>query len=83
MSDQPTHQLNCAETLERLTPYLDRELDPAEREAVQEHLDACGDCANLFRFEDAMLSFLGDRLLRTRAPGGLRARIAKLCRSPR
>jgi anti-sigma factor (TIGR02949 family) len=83
MSDQstvPPLPLDCSPTIALLFPYLDRELGPIETEAVAAHLAACGHCANLFRFENNVLAFLGERLARTRAPEPLRGRIAALCR---
>jgi mycothiol system anti-sigma-R factor len=80
MSDAHTH-FTCRETLDRLSPYLDRELDAAEQAAVRVHLDKCGRCASLFRFEANILTFIGQRLAHTQAPAGLRDRISRLCRS--
>jgi len=35
----------CGEVLDRLSDYLDRELDAAERGRVEEHLRGCDGCA--------------------------------------
>lgn len=77
--DHRIHHLNCQATVTRLYPYLDRELDPAEIEAVRAHLDRCGLCAHLFHFESNMLSLVGRRLACIQAPAELRRRITRLC----
>lgn len=77
MNDTATHHFECAEAMARLAPYLDRELDPTEQVAVQAHLEECGNCAGLFRFEANILTFVGQRLARTQAPAALRARIRR------
>jgi mycothiol system anti-sigma-R factor len=77
-SDPNAPRFNCHEAIARLYPYLDRELDAADQAAVRAHLEACGHCASLFRFEANVLTLIGDRLARTRAPGHLRARVSAL-----
>lgn len=82
MSDQstvPPLPLECAQTVALLFPYLDRELGPIETEAVRAHLNACSHCARLFRFEANILTFIGERLARTKAPDDLRSRVTRLC----
>lgn len=68
----------CAEAMERLYPYLDRELEAVEYEAVQAHLAACGNCASLFRFEERILTIVGERLTALTAPPHLRQRLMGL-----
>jgi mycothiol system anti-sigma-R factor len=80
MSDRAPHHYDCSETIALLFPYLDRELDAAEQAKVRAHLEECGECSRLFRFEAAMLTLVGERLARTTAPADLRARIHELSR---
>ena len=40
--------MDCADCLERLYTYLDRELAPAEVTQVRAHLDDCGGCEDSF-----------------------------------
>jgi mycothiol system anti-sigma-R factor len=80
MSDRTPHYYECSETIALLFPYLDRELDAVEQAKVRHHLDQCGDCSRLFRFEAAMLTLVGERLARTTAPAELRTRIHELSR---
>ncbi len=36
--------LTCQDVLDRVAPYLDDELGPAERELLERHLDGCASC---------------------------------------
>ena len=78
MNGHSVRPFECGDVIALLHPYLDRELDPAEQALVMAHLDVCGRCARLFRFEAAVLSLVGLRLARVGAPPTLRARIASL-----
>ena len=48
----------CLWCEEVLQPYLDRELDEAERAQAQAHLDECGYCARRYRFEEDLRRFV-------------------------
>jgi mycothiol system anti-sigma-R factor len=78
-SDRHTPHFGCHDAIGRLFPYLDRELDAADQAAVEAHLAVCGHCAELFRFEANVLTVIGNRLARTRAPEALRVRLRALC----
>ena len=56
--------MNCRSTVETLSAYLDRELGPAERDAVRAHLADCDRC----RAEERDLRALKGLLLGVRAP---------------
>lgn len=76
-------RFNCDETFRRLDDYVDRELDPAERAAVEAHLEVCAMCAAEFGLEREVLDDLRDKLRRISVPAGLRERIsARLRRGP-
>ncbi len=70
--------MDCVSCLERLYPYLDRELSPVEVTEVRSHLDACGGCDDNFVIEERFLARVrgcctgeeGDK-----APTDLRSRI--------
>ena len=47
--------MTCQECVEKLQPFLDRELSGAERLEVERHLSVCGHCADSFRFEAGIL----------------------------
>jgi anti-sigma factor (TIGR02949 family) len=42
----------CEKCEELLQPYLDRELNDAERVEAEGHLDQCSYCATRYRFEE-------------------------------
>lgn len=67
--------LNCKKTIERLYPYLDRELSEQELVEVREHLDLCPPCAKHFAFESGVLRVVSDACKAIQAPAALRARI--------
>jgi anti-sigma factor RsiW len=46
--------LNCAGTLERLDAWLDRELPPAERDALARHLETCPVCSGVLANRSAL-----------------------------
>jgi mycothiol system anti-sigma-R factor len=48
----------CEKCEEVLQPFLDRELDEAERREAQAHLDGCGYCAKRYRFEADLRTFV-------------------------
>lgn len=56
--------MNCKSTVEMLSAYLDRELAPAERDAVRAHLAGCDRC----RQDERELRALKGLLLGVRAP---------------
>ena len=71
--------VDCKEAMHRLYQYLDRELHDDERLIVERHLADCPPCAGLYRFEENVLTFIGERCRRTAAPEQLRERVRKLC----
>lgn len=73
--------LSCGEVLARLSDYLDAELAPAARHAVEAHVQACTDCA---RFGGAVAAVV--TAIRAAAPPvldpGVAARLAAALRLP-
>jgi mycothiol system anti-sigma-R factor len=67
--------MDCADCLERLHPYLDRELSPTELAEVRVHLDDCGGCEDEFVVEERFLARVRDCCHEDVAPGALRSRI--------
>ena len=43
--------IDCEKCEEVMQPFLDRELDDAERAEAERHLDGCSYCARRYRFE--------------------------------
>jgi mycothiol system anti-sigma-R factor len=50
--------LDCDDCLERLHPYLDRELSDKELDEVRVHLDDCEGCESSFVLESVFLERL-------------------------
>jgi anti-sigma factor (TIGR02949 family) len=48
----------CEKCEELLQPYLDRELDDAERQEAESHLDDCGYCKKRYRFEASLRAYV-------------------------
>jgi mycothiol system anti-sigma-R factor len=67
--------MDCADCLERLYTYLDRELAPAEVTQVRAHLDDCGGCEDSFVLEQRFLARVRDCCQEDVAPTELRTRI--------
>ena len=67
--------MDCADCLERLYSYLDRELAPAELTEVRVHLDDCGGCEDNFVLEERFLARVRDCCQEDVAPTDLRTRI--------
>jgi len=53
--------INCLQALEKLYDFVDGELPPADRAAVQEHLEACRPCLTHFEFETLFADFVRRR----------------------
>ena len=69
------HALSCHETFLRLNDYVDRELSPAEHDAVAAHLFECANCASLFKFEANIVADLKAKLSRIQLPPTLKDRV--------
>jgi anti-sigma factor (TIGR02949 family) len=48
----------CEQCEEMLQPYLDRELNEAERQQAEGHLDQCGYCRKRYRFEEDLRRYV-------------------------
>lgn len=74
-------RFTCAEVLQRLDDYLDRELSPEEMTLVREHLEICSMCAEEHYYERHILDGVKDKIRRIKAPptllGKVQAAIAR------
>jgi mycothiol system anti-sigma-R factor len=78
--------MDCADCLERLYAYLDRELKPDEVTEVRAHLDDCGGCEDNFVIEQRFLARVRDCCTGEegdKAPLELRTRIVTRLRMER
>lgn len=69
-------QTSCFGLRERLDEYLDDELPPVARAAVELHLAGCGRCQALVAHERALLQNIRASLQVTAVPSWLEARVA-------
>jgi anti-sigma factor (TIGR02949 family) len=68
---------DCDKCEELLQPYLDRELNEAERVEAEEHLDGCSYCRRRYRFEEDLRRFVRQAVYEPMTPE-LRERLAAL-----
>jgi mycothiol system anti-sigma-R factor len=68
---------DCEDALETLYRFLDGELTPDRRVAIQRHLDECAPCLHAFGFE-AELKVLIRRSCQDQLPDHLRHKIAQI-----
>src|SRR6266516_2998195 len=71
----------CQEVMERLSPFLDDELDPVASREVSRHLESCPSCAAAFDRQRALSESLRRDLEYHRAPDLLRARVMRDARA--
>ena len=70
-------EMICEKCEELLQPYLDRELDDAERREAESHLDDCGYCKKRYRFEESLRRYVRSACTEEMSPE-LKARLASL-----
>jgi mycothiol system anti-sigma-R factor len=73
--------VTCTECVEKLQPYLDRELSDDELIAVEQHLEECGHCADGFQFVGSVLRVVGRSCRSTVATEELKARVRVVVRT--
>jgi mycothiol system anti-sigma-R factor len=66
--------ISCSEALKRLWEYLDATVDPATREAIEEHLARCRRCCGELEFAEELRRFLA-RSGREQLPDDVRRRL--------
>jgi mycothiol system anti-sigma-R factor len=69
--------MECREVLDRLTPFLDNELDPVASREVSRHLESCPTCAAAFARQKQLSETMRHGLEYQRAPELLRARVLR------
>jgi mycothiol system anti-sigma-R factor len=74
MSSQNPHDLDCAEVIEAVYVYLDREMQGPALDRIQQHLDDCGPCLREYGIEREV-KILVARCCTEIAPQGLRDQV--------
>ena len=69
--------MECREVVDRLSPFLDDELDPVVSREISQHLTSCVDCAAALERQRALSGSLKRELEYHRAPDLLRARVMR------
>jgi anti-sigma factor (TIGR02949 family) len=67
--------MECREAMDRLSPFLDDELDPVTSREVERHVESCEDCARALERRRRLGESLRGDLEYHRAPDLLRARV--------
>ena len=67
----------CAKCEELLQPFLDRDLDDAERALAEEHLRLCDYCRKRYKFEEHLRRFVRQAAVEP-MPADLKQRLADL-----
>lgn len=77
-----THEhSNCDDAKHTLYEFLDGELTPEKRAAIQAHLEACSPCFEAFDFEAELLQVVEKKCIE-QVPEGLQARILNALQPP-
>lgn len=66
--------MRCSPSIEDLYRYMDGQMEPERQAVVQSHIDACGGCGEVYRFQLGLRRLLGDRCS-VEPPPDLSARI--------
>jgi mycothiol system anti-sigma-R factor len=77
MTKMTKQSLTCEEVVERLFPYLDKELDDETSAEVDRHLEACRGCYTRAEFEKRLKAKIAETG-QTEAPESLRRRVKDL-----
>ncbi|MBI4502053.1 MAG: zf-HC2 domain-containing protein [Gemmatimonadetes bacterium] len=75
MTSTPGREIDCAEAIEHLYPYLDGELTAEIEGAIRRHLAVCARCSPEFELERGFLRFVEARTRLRRVPEPLRRRV--------
>ncbi len=67
--------MTCQEAVDQLYEYLDAQLDNANAEQVQKHLDLCKLCCDHFEFEKQMKGLVHNSCVNQKAPSFLKDKI--------
>ncbi len=68
------HDAHCSEVLQRIFFFIDNELDSADCDEIQHHLDECQPCLEKYRLETTVKALVA-RSCAEHAPDQLRERV--------
>jgi mycothiol system anti-sigma-R factor len=71
--DEP-HDQHCSEILQRMFFFIDNELEEADCDQIQQHLDDCGPCLEMYNLERTVKALV-QRSCTEHAPENLRDRV--------
>lgn len=75
MSGGEPHETSCADVLAEVWLFLDNECNLEQRRLLQQHLDECGHCLELFGIEEHLKELLHRKCGGEHAPLELRDRL--------
>ena len=67
--------MNCQETRNLIHAYLDGELDLVKSLEIEDHLQGCPDCSQIYKDQQALRAALNTDALYFRSPAPLRKQI--------
>jgi mycothiol system anti-sigma-R factor len=70
--------MNCADCESKLNAYVDRALTETELQQVQQHLDDCPPCVQMFELQAGLKRLVRKECCQDEAPQRLRAWVRKL-----
>jgi len=70
--------MNCEQSMQELTLYLDRELSEAEILEVRQHLDECPPCRHCYEFQAELKRLVRKECASEGAPDRLRLWVRRL-----
>lgn len=69
---------DCEKCEELMQPYLDRELDDAQRAEAEAHLNGCSYCRRRYRFEVELRRFVRQVVVAEPMPADLKERLSSM-----
>jgi mycothiol system anti-sigma-R factor len=69
------HKTPCAEVLEQVYAYIDREIADADCHDIREHLEECGPCLREYGLEEAVKKLVAKHCGCDPAPADLRGKV--------
>jgi len=67
--------MTCEEVIKLMDGYLDGELDPSTKQAIEQHLRECHECDQAYQTQAALIRTVSNATPYYKAPAGLRERI--------